>query len=94
MNSFERKQLNRKQTSLEGWKTKAKARRMELRKSKLKNRDLTQSRDRWKAELKKEKNNIKQLQDEINRKDEIASRTQAEISQLVEEIRDLKKKIS
>lgn len=60
MNSFERKELKRAQASRDGWKTKAKSRRTELRKEKLRNRDLTQSRAMWKERYFSAQNELNQ----------------------------------
>jgi len=61
MNSFERKAFKRKQTSLDGWKIKAKSRRFALRKEKLRNRDLTKSRDMWNARYLSAKKELEEM---------------------------------
>ena len=61
MNCYERKAFKRKEASLENWKSKAKSRRYELEKAKLKIRDLTKSRDMWKERTIRAQNELNEI---------------------------------
>ena len=87
-----RKEVKRLTQSRDNIKTKSRVKAQAIKDYQDRLREVTEGRNRWKAEVKEEKKINKLLQDKLNRRDEMLSQAQAELNQLVSEIRDIKKK--
>jgi len=87
-----RKEVKRLLQSRDNIKAKSRVKAQTIKDYQDRFRELTESRNRWKTEVKEEKKKTRQLQDKLDRRDEMLSQAQAERNQLVTEIRNIKKR--